>query len=292
MKKDKTNIIILMIVAIIMFITVGVSQFSDNKAKLEEIVPLTDLPYSIHLIIVRMIWPILGSLLLIVIFPLVIAPIFLMLKKLIWSKYTNSYLELSNDSLSFKKVIKRTIYVFLLTYGIAALLANFIDMDVFLNDTDLGYWTGDLGIESQYATPALAALLCLIIPFAVAIWSVGWVIEDAGLMHYKLPKEGEQKLYEIEPVHLKYNSIVKGYAGISSIIFIIGAIVYLSEAYLNNSEVQIVTAFIPLIWGFGSVVLFFFAYIIYAKFVVPMMTKLLRKGKEPISIITKEQLQK
>ncbi|MFX1574167.1 MAG: hypothetical protein ACFFB0_15595 [Promethearchaeota archaeon] len=40
-------------------------------------------------------------------------------------------------------------------------------------------------------------------------------------MHYKIPKETEREIFKVEPSHLKHNRIIRGYGGISSIIFFI-----------------------------------------------------------------------
>ena len=41
-------------------------------------------------------------------------------------------------------------------------------------------------------------------------------------MHYKIPSNHKNlKLFEIEPIHIKYNSYIKGFANITSILFAI-----------------------------------------------------------------------
>jgi hypothetical protein len=53
------------------------------------------------------------------------------------------------------------------------------------------------------------------------MWSVSWAYHDASIFHYKIPDVDKNELFEIEPVYLRYDTLLKGYAGLSSILFII-----------------------------------------------------------------------
>ena len=58
------------------------------------------------------------------------------------------------------------------------------------------------------------------------MWSVSWSYHDASIVHYKIPEIEKNELYEIEPVYLRYDTLLKGYAGLSSILFIFNLLLY------------------------------------------------------------------
>ena len=122
----------------------------------------------------------------------------------------------------------------------------------------------------------------LILPLVVGLWSVGWTMEDAGLMHFKLPKEEKKVLYEIEPVHLKYNGLIKGYAGITAILYLVSAINFYATYDLIPLMNQVI---------FGVVIstfLFVPGYVIYLKLAGTLYTKMFRKGKKQAQQMTEK----
>jgi hypothetical protein len=101
-------------------------------------------------------------------------------------------------------------------------------------------------------------------PFVNGLWSIGWVMEDAGLMHYKFEKEERNRLYEIEPVYRNYSYYLKGYAGISSILFLYNVIIAWIQVTSESRIADIIASiFLPAI----AILLSIPSYIIYGKFV-------------------------
>jgi len=101
------------------------------------------------------------------------------------------------------------------------------------------------------------AIVGLVLPIVIGLWSIGWMLEDSGLIHYSLKKRSDQ-LFEIEPIHLRFNSYLKGYSGISAIIFLITLIVYFS-GFPGRTSDAITLGFTPAIAILNSIP----AYIIY-----------------------------
>lgn len=106
------------------------------------------------------------------------------------------------------------------------LQSDLISMRLLISETQYHFYVEERGIPLQYTSEVFVGFYLIILPFVVGLWSVGWLYEDLGLMHYKLPDENKKSLFEIEPIHLKYNNILKGYAGISAIFYYIGLIVF------------------------------------------------------------------
>ena len=64
-------------------------------------------------------------------------------------------------------------------------------------------YLNERGIPVQYSSDGFLAVLLLLFPFSIGLWSIGWAMEDLGLIHYKLPEVDTPILFEIEPMHLK-----------------------------------------------------------------------------------------
>ena len=278
MKKDKRNKIILLILFI-------VSQIGNVAGIIfggqYEIVPLTSMPYSLHLLVFYIIWPFLLSIIFAIIFPLIIIPLFMMIKRIAWSRFQDCYVEMGELTLHFKTFIKRGIYISLLIIGIIITISDLIDPALFLPQSKLE-WTLFPENMLLFDYDVITALAFLLLPFVVGIWAVGWAIEDAGLMHYKFPKENEKILFEIEPVHLKYNGLVKGYAGVSSVIFLITAI----SIYLNISPLHIISVVITILLIMFNAVP---SYLIYIKVSQAVFRKKLRKGLQEIEMLSENE---
>ena len=281
-KKTLRNLIILLIL-----FTVGLGSnlywaTGGQGTQGDKIVPLTGLTTTAHLLILNA-WAMIGSIIMIFIMPLVLIPVFLLMKKIIWSKYTDAYMDTGED-INLKKFTKRIIYIFLLTMGLSATIAAMIDLGPFVSDAHKEHWIGELGFVLEYIPHAFVGLAFMIFPVVIGIWSVGWAFEDIGLMHYKLPNENEKMLYEIEPIHLKFNGIIKGYAGISAIVYFISMITFYTSLGITGSS-ETISNSITLTF------LFIPAYLIYLKVWLPKLKKMFRKGKQPIPIITRREFE-
>ncbi|KKM65881.1 hypothetical protein LCGC14_1486810 [marine sediment metagenome] len=278
MTKDKRNKIIILILFIVSQIA---SVVGILTGRVYETVPLTSMPYSLHILVFYIIWPLLLSIIFAIIFPLIIIPLFMMIKRIVWSRFQDCYVEMGELTLHFKTFIKRGIYISLMIIGIIITISDLIDPALFLPQ---GKLEGTLFPENLllFDYDVITALSFLILPFVVGIWAVGWAIEDAGLMHYKFPKENEKILFEIEPVHLKYNGLVKGYAGVSSVIFLITAISIYLKISPGNIGAVIVTILLMMFNAAPS-------YLIYLKVSQAVFRKKLRKGLQEIDMLSENE---
>lgn len=281
MEKNKRNILIVIILFLITINSNLISIFVSSPAVLIQIVPLFGMPYYLHVIVFYIIWPSFLSIIFAIIFPLIIVPLFTMIKRKVWFRFQDSYVNRGKLTFNFKIFFKRGIYISLLIIGIIITISDLIDPSLFLTPYAIG--------ESNYSENLLFApdlingLTFLILPFVVGVWAVGWAMEDAGLMHYKFPKENEKILFEIEPVHLKYNGLVKGYAGVTSVIFLITAIsVYLSVWPLHIIQV----IFTILLIMFNSVP----SYLIYLIVSQTVFRKIFRKGLQEIEMLSENDI--
>ena len=222
MSEEKTKsklILVLWILFTLGCISALVNAFTQGT-KASSKVPLFGLTFQNQLLIFSFLWPVLLSIVCIILFPLVGIPILLKLKSKVWIKYKNGFLETGKQKFDGKKFLRRIIYLFLLTLGVnAAILGlGMFDPDLLLPG-EIYYETEAQGRGYEkyplYYPDTFIGFASIIFPLMVGLWAIGWVLEDTGLMHFKLPKENERFLYEIEPIYLKYNSFVKGYAGIS-----------------------------------------------------------------------------
>lgn len=291
MEKSKITKIILILLWVVALIFPISSAFSQGS-KAESIVPISGLKLQNHLFLFNVVIPNVLTVIFILLFPLIFVPLFLFVKNKIWFQYENTYIDLSEeDGIDLKKLAKRFIYLFLLTMGLSATFLNtgLIHPEDFLAEEQRVYWINQVGIDNPlYIADIFQTIAYLALPVAVGLWSIGWALEDCGLMHYKLPETKEKMLYEIEPVYRKYQSIIKGYAGISAILYFVSAISY----YIIN-QVGGLGSILQIIGGpFILVFIIVPGYFLYQILVNKILKKITWKKMEEIRIITKNEIQK
>ena len=176
--------------------------------------------------------------------------------------YKNIYLRVEKDDLSILKLLKRALYVALLSLGLGMMLINSNILHPRFLTTESNYQSMiDEGDNILYYIGTLLGLPMLIYPFIIGLWSVGWTLEDAGVMHYNIKTKKPNKLFEIEPVHNRYNGMLKGFAGISVIIVLVSAYAYFSTlAVPDIASISMVIFSIPML-----MVPSFLSYIVYWK---------------------------
>ena len=252
----------------------------DEQDGIYDIIPLLGLPAKYQGILFDTAFPQVFYFICIFIFPILFTPIFMKLKGVIMRKYENGYLNIEDDSIDLKKFFSRGIFSFLLTLGLLSTILNLniIDLTLYVPE-DYFSWGGTVeGIK--YKPEVYTQLFFTVAPFVVGIWSIGWIIEDAGLIHFNLPSRDSKLFFEIEPAHMKYNSILKGYAGISALIYYIETILNIvSETGMENLLVSI-TLIISMIFSIGL------SYLFYLKVTKPLATKILRKSLKEVDRIT------
>ncbi|MBD3337512.1 MAG: hypothetical protein GF353_00295 [Candidatus Lokiarchaeota archaeon] len=178
-------------------------------------------------------------------------------------------------------MLRQIIYLLLLTLGFLAFLFPIVDPQLWVDEQTYCVYIEEIGIDPRYAFQLTIALAGIIYPISVGLWAISWAIEDAGLVHYVFQSDG---YYEIEPVNVKYTSYLQGYAGLSSIFFIVEIFMYhASHDRLSDSFL----VFPPLII---IVLCFFPTYFLFNK--ILGSHQYLKKNLEEIKKLTKEDLQK
>jgi hypothetical protein len=115
--------------------------------------------------------------------------------------------------------------------GLLSTLSPFIDYSLFIDFITYDNLLEE-GFPLNYSMDILAGVGTFILPFSIGLWAIGWALEDAGLIHFHLPKT-DRTYYEIEPIYFKYDSYIGGFAGIAAILYYLGAITIYLEDFQN-----------------------------------------------------------
>ncbi|MHA1135978.1 MAG: hypothetical protein ACTSSE_05770 [Candidatus Thorarchaeota archaeon] len=198
MKLNLKGIIILVIMLIIEALTIATVWL---EALIMQPIPLTGLSAAVTYIALWLVWPIVGGILMAAIIPRILGPLFLRIKGWIWRNYENAYVDLPPMELTQSRIFKRALYITLLTMGILSILIYIIPPELLLPAT----MTAEI-----FNMASVASISGFLIPITIAMWSASWSYHDASLVHYKLPDYDKKELYEVEPVHLRYDSFLKG----------------------------------------------------------------------------------
>ena len=187
------------------------------------IIPIFGLQIPYHFLLLVFGIPMVGSIITAFLMPRLFAPIFLKGKRVRLSGYKDAYLPVTQNRLSIKQWFGRASLVSLLILGFIAAIVNIIDPLLFMTQVEYNEFIIETGLP-QLAPPVIITLTGLIAPIAFGLFAISWIMEDAGLIHYSIPPEDEDKLYKVEPVHDSYSSYLKGYSGVSSLIFLISVL--------------------------------------------------------------------
>jgi hypothetical protein len=239
------------------------------------IIPFTGLDETIHTLIFLFGVGMCGSILTGLVFPRIFSPLFLNIKRMTLKRYKDAYIENSVKVISLKKYLKRVFYCILTTLGFLSFVIPRIDLRLILDSAYLQRFE-DYGISPGYSNAVQITLISIFMVISVGIWSIGWAIEDAGLMHFSLQTNRKGKeFYEIEPIHLKFFSYLKGFAGITSIFYLFELGLAYGSVLETNPGVLIdllTTTLIPI----GMIIFLIPAYLIYSW--KGTITNLLRKN--------------
>ena len=279
---SKKSVQISLILMVLITLSTAIFALANTE---DTTVPLFGLDIIVHRTLFWYLFPILGSIITVLLFSRVFAPLFLKAKRKIYFRYEDCYIDNKSAALTKRMFIIRMIYTLFLTLGLMAFILPMIDVSQIIAVRDMEGYTSD-GIIPRYSLPSLMGVIGFILPIVVGLWSIGWAMEDAGLMHYRLDDTRPGKLFEIEPIHIKYNSYLKGYAGITAIFFIVGVSLYFAGIGGTRMEDAIMAFIVPL----TSIGFSIPAYIIYAK--VMGNNTYLRKGLKEIRKPTVEDISK
>lgn len=203
-------------------------------------------------------------------------------------RWKNGYIQTTPTVFSKQKIVKRFVFIVLLELGFLAFVLPLIDPALWLPGGEKGvqYYEG-LGVPPAYVMPIIYTFVPLLLPIVVGLWSIGWAFEDSGLMHYRFDTRPGRELYEIEPVHARFNSFLKGYAGISSVLFLILAVIAWAGVTKEARISDIIgTISIPIVVIISSIP----AYIVYAIFTGKKY--FLRKNLRELKILKEEDILK
>lgn len=230
---------------------------------LTNIIPFTGLDESLHTILFLFGIGMGGSILAALVFPKVFSPLFLMLKRKLLFRFKDAYIEKTNNTISLRTYLKRVLYCILTSLGLISFFIPLIDLSLILDSVYFQRFA-EYGISPGYSNAVQVTVLGIFIPISVGIWSIGWAIEDAGLMHFRLQDDRKGKeLYEIEPIHLKFFSYLKGFAGISSLFYLFEVGLAYGSLLQTDPEVLIdllSTTLLPI----AMILLLLPAYLLYA----------------------------
>ena len=202
----------------------------------ENITPLFNLTAPYRFLLVAFAIPMIGSIVTAVLMPRIVAPFFLRIKGKVMPKYKDAYINIEPKTLQLRRWLGRALLTALLILGLMSILVNVIDPLQFMNLTQYEMFLEQIGF-AQLAPPVTLSLAGFIAPIAFGLWAASWAMEDAGLMHYSIPKSEDESLYEIEPVYRRYSSYLKGYAGLASLLFISWILFLLWNANMNFEAV-------------------------------------------------------
>jgi hypothetical protein len=243
----------------------------------DEPIPITGLSYKIHFLLLGLIFPFLASLLAVWIFPRLLAPLFIFFKNRAYRGYQNGVISgFSPRNLTFKKFIKRAIFCTLLTFGLVSTINSAIDISyLFVRAEDVEIFT-EIGIPLQYTTTVFGSLLAFGVPLAIGISSIGWALEDSGIIHYYLPKAESDQYYEIEPVHFKYDDMIEGFAGITALFYFIGLLWF----YITQHPEESLAIFWIALNGIVTIFFMTIPYMFYTRISRKFLTKKLPEVKK------------
>jgi hypothetical protein len=246
-QKKGTTKVFLIFVILYIAINIGMLLFIFSRERPNEVVPILGLPETTHYLVFYFLLPPILTILTVIIFPRILTPLLFKGKKIIFRRYNDAYINTEPEVFAVKKFIPRILYIFLLTLGFLAIVLPLMTIEAatMLNTpTNVKYYK-DEGLNIRFALPTVFAVtFVFIFPIVIGLWSVGWTLEDSGLIHYSGldgQKERWDKLFEIEPIHLRYNGYLKGYAGISSVVFLISLAVYFTGFEGRGEDVMMVT---------------------------------------------------
>lgn len=223
--KLKLSGIVFILVLVVVEVYIMITQWAEPLSW--GVVPLTGMNGGITYFTFWLIWPLLGGMIMVLIMPRILGPLFLKIKGAVWRDYKNAYVDLPHPKLTQKRVLRRSLYLSLLTMGIVSVLIYIIPYELLI---PAGVASG----ANEFHLTSVASIAGLFMPIAIALWSASWSFREASLVHYKIPDDSTDELYEVEPIYLRYDSFLKGYAGFSSLLFLIN----LTVLYLATREIM------------------------------------------------------
>ncbi len=271
----------------IIFIAWALIALVNSGNTSNEIVPILGLPEDLNFIIIWVVWPSLCSIVTVCLFSRIFAPLYLKIKGITNKEYKNVFLSMDAKTMRGGTIAKRFFFAFLLALGLTSMLleAGVLDPNSFITPSQAAEYAAR-GVEVRYTVLSFMGIIYFILPLVSGLWSIAWVLEDSGLMRYSFPSADKKEYFEIEPMHYGYNDLLKGYSGISAVIYYIGAFLYISEMVLVGGQGSYADIF-----GLAALVInslaIIPAYLLYST----MGTQFLKKGIKETPVITTEEFE-
>src|SRR6056297_746351 len=250
----------------------------QNCNELSGKIPVSGMDSLTHGFVFALFVPFIVSILTALFFARFISPLFLRIKnKALAHKYTTAYFKRKPQPYDKKTLIKRLLFTILLAFGFLSFVFGTVQPENWISPEDKCSYE-ERGLDYQYHVDLFLPMFGIVYPIAVGLWAISWALEDSGLMHYVFR---DNDYFDIEPVYVRYNTYVKGYAGIGALLF---AVEWPLEQ-LNNSATDALFIFAALLISIGC---FFPAYIVYVK--VLKDHKYLIGGMTEMKKLTEEDL--
>ncbi|MBN2230867.1 MAG: hypothetical protein JW779_14865 [Candidatus Thorarchaeota archaeon] len=268
----KTLATILLLFSFVAAFIVIVELFSGFIIRIDT-VPIFGWVSTVTYMIFWIVIPMIGSILVILIVPRILTPLFMLIKKSLNRGYNDGYIDIEMNPLRGKKIGTRLLYLYLLIVALSVIFSSLFDPLEFLP-------VGTTGFDLRYHIAFIWCMMSIATPIAVSLWSVSWAMEDASLIHYKIPSKEEGELYEIEPVYKTYSSYLKGFAGLSTLFSLVVIFNYLMD--VNQVFSAISVFLVPFNGALNAIP----AYFIYAM----IGSKWLRKNKRGVKYLSESDL--
>jgi len=126
--------------------------------------------------------------------------------KRLYKDYDLGFLNIPKQPIMIKKFLSRHFSAFFVSVGFGPFIAPYVTVhlspiELFRINSMNFAWT-----ESVYW---FYTTIFITMPIVIAILSIGWTFEDAGLVRYWI-NNNKRDFFEIEPIHYKFNSFSKG----------------------------------------------------------------------------------
>jgi len=136
--EDKKKITILLCLYSMVLLALMVPIFGQDPEAASSTVPLSGLPMGLHIFLVIYLIPTVVSIVFAVLFPLIITPLFIKIKRAIWRDYKNAFIELKVKEFNFKQFFSRGIFISLLAVGLTGAILSFdiLNLRSFVSEFD------------------------------------------------------------------------------------------------------------------------------------------------------------
>ncbi len=197
------------------------AAFSLTNPEWSTVVPLLGLETRYHFLLVVYVIPLVVGIVVTYLALRGVTPLYLRLRtamaegdsRIVYAPPTSD----PNDSDVY---LRRSLLVAFLVLGILSIIIHYVDPHLFMTDADYEMFVRDVG-DPRYAPPVSITLAGLLIPLAVAVWSIVWILQDCNLYEEQRVGTGVVAGATYEPLWLRPAKFLQGYSGISSLLFVI-----------------------------------------------------------------------